>query len=132
MPYNFHQSSSIRLWKEICCCLIIIWLVVIRNFFEIQSLDTHLSNPPQIQQKKASPILSLCSAIANLPTTDSVIHKIDIQPHEMFLFGKAVREEDLTKLLNYFKNINAYFRVEVRQWDYIKTNHWRFIIALVY
>lgn len=132
MPYNFHAHDSKKHWREILLFLILIWILIFRNVYLIHDLEYIQSTPKKTNLKKSFPIITLCEALAKLPAGVCVIHKIDIFSHQMFLYGQASAEEDLGRLIQYFNQVHHVLKVEVIQWDFIKSGHWRFIVSLVY
>lgn len=132
MAFNFHVHPVKKYWREVFLFFVFIWMLIFRNFLLIHELGFRQSTATKSRFEKPSSIMALCSALTQLPAGGCVIQKMDIHSHEMFLYGQATKEEDLGVLIRYFNQIREVLKVEVIQWDFIKSGHWRFIIVLDY
>lgn len=132
MLYNFYFENQKKSSRAGVLLLVLIWLLVLRNLLQIYSWPATSSNPVPANTSSTVYLIPLLRVVSQLPATANIIYKMDIQPHEMLLYGKASQAHDLSRWLQYFHHIHPVLKVEVRQWDLIKSGHWRFIIALVY
>jgi len=132
MLYNFYVENQKKSSRAGELLLVLIWLLVLKNLLQIYFWQTPQPIHVRAKSRPSVHLISLLSAVSKLPVTKNIIYKMDIQPHEMLLFGKASQAQDLSIWLEYFNHIHQVLKVEVRQWDLIKSGHWRFIIALVY
>lgn len=132
MLYNFYVEHEKKNSYAGVLLLVLIWLLVLKNLLQIYALPVPASKPVQANTFPTVDLISLVQAVSQLPATANRIYKMDIQPHEMLIYGKTFQAHDLSIWLQYFHHIHPVLKVEVRQWDLIKSGHWRFIIALVY
>lgn len=132
MLYNFHVEHPKKSSRAGVLLLVLIWLLVLRNLLQIYAWPTPPSKPLKANTTPTVDWIALLRAVSQLPASANMIYKMDIQPHEMLLYGKTFQAHDLSIWLHYFHHIHPVLKVEVRQWDLIKSGHWRFIIALVY
>ncbi len=123
---QLHESTNLR---TILLFIIILWLLIIKNYLCINhSQKPHLP----IKHHQTQQILNLLNSLKDLEHRKSQIKKIQIEQHELLIFGSSEAEQAFSQLE---KNLNQFIwvkHIEVKQWDFIKPGKWRFVLGIVY
>lgn len=131
--YNFLSFNLRPVSPLFYLLIVLLWFLSIHNIWKYQ-IEKY---QPVLTENKIKPqqnlqVYQILKDISRVDLQDCFIKKIELYPHQLLIYGKGLQERSIALITHQFQLMSWSNQVEVKQWDYITTGKWRFIIGVEY